>query len=163
MQHRAITVLLLKQKRDEIALLYDLYFDYFSSQIHKGSYKTPDRFTLIAAFASVFYGEVKLAYGYCGFATYPDPVTMKVVYKLKPHHWLIFSDNEDCIIDVIPIDGIFGVSVPQAVIQNKYFKRFFSLDSLPASDWGASKKPEFNTDLEEIVSVLEKLLKKIPF
>lgn len=163
MQDKNITFLLFKQKRDEIALLYDLYFDYFSSCVNMGGCKTPDKSTLVAAFASIFYSDVKLVYGHCGFASHPEISNMKIVYKLEPHYWLSFGNEENYIIDVLPVDGMFGISVPQAVIQDRCFKRFFPLDYLPATNWEVNQNTDFNTDIEDIISTLEILLKKVPF
>lgn len=150
-------LLLFKQKRQDVALLYDLYFDYVSSRMSDESkYSIPSTFTLVSAFACVFYPELKLESGYTVCAASGESHSQGVNYRHYAHHWLIWN-NENYIIDIVPIDGIFGVSTPQAVIQKLYKKRFFPTKNIYPSDWDESVKFAFNKGVEDIVRVLEEL------
>lgn len=158
---RSTNFLLFRQKRQDVALLYDLYFDYVSSQMRIGSYIIPDRFVLVAAFACMFY-DLKLVSGYSGFASSVNQVRRVANFSLPPHHWLTWGD-ENHIIDLLPVDGMFGVSTPQAVFQKDNRCRFFASKTIFPIDWDNKKKMDFHKKVNEVSSVLESLIEKVPF
>lgn len=153
-------ILFFRQKRQDIALLYDLYFDYVSSRISSEKYIIPDSFTIIAAFSCVFDSDFRLVSGLCGFVpAYTQ--TGKVILRFFPHHWLAWKDD-DHIIDVIPLDGMFGVSVPQAIIQKRQMRRYFPSVGIFPYNWAKQKKVEFDGQVNNLVTVLEELMQKVP-
>lgn len=160
MENFTTDMVLFRQKRQEIALVYDLYFDYISQEISKGNHYIPDRFTLTTAFSVVFY-DTQVVSGLCGFTPTVNSTSGRIVLRFLPHHWLSWRD-ENNIIDVIPLDGVFGVSVPQAILQQRNRARFFPAMSVYPRSWDSKKKVDFDNKVNEVVAVLEELMKKIP-
>ena len=151
---------LFKQKRQDVSFLYELYFEHVSIEMSNEPSFTRDRFTLAAAFACVF-DELQLVSGFSGFASNIDHVAKKVQYTLPIHHWLIWQDYT-YVIDILPVDGVFGVSVPQAVVQKDGLYRFFPATTLYPVSWSKAKISEFDKDVSVVVSILEELKEKIP-
>lgn len=166
-EHAAL--MLFKQRADDVRLIYGLYCDYvFGRIMETPPYKIPDTFTLVCAFASVFDG-LKPVSGYTGFITAIDREANEMEYKEQIHHWLVFRDfpleNKTYLIDVIPADGKFSVSVPQAVIQDNTKKRFFPLKSLYPKSFGWSNQEvvAFSSRVDSLVETLKMLMQKVPF
>lgn len=155
------SLLMFRQKRQDVALLYDIYFDYVSTEISKGKYTIPDRFALTAAFGCIFAHDLKLVSGLCGFTPKVHTSSGIIIFRFLHHHWLSWQD-ENHIIDLVPLDGMFGVSVPQAIVQRGGMKRYFPSSGLFPSEWDNEKKAEFDNTVSDIVSILEELMKKIP-
>lgn len=122
------------------------------------TYKIPESFLLTAAFSLVF-PELKLSSGYMSFINNIDFPEKRINLKFPRHHWLIW-ENENYIIDVLPLDGIFGVSVPQAVVQNSYVKRYFPAASLFPKGWSAKQKVEFEDKVDTLAEILHGLMEK---
>ena len=158
---QAITKLLFKQKRQDVTLLYDLFFDYVSrNSMTENPYKVPESFLLVSAFASVF-ADLEVVTGCTGFVAELNDAERKATYEFVSHCWLVWQ-NENFIIDLVPIDGEFGLSVPNAVIQNPKRQRFFPKKKLYPNHWDIKKKSEFDHQVSDLVEILEMLMKKVP-
>jgi hypothetical protein len=147
-------------KQQDVELLYRMYVDCVRVQKTKGNHKIPDTFVLVSAFASV-HSELEVAFGYVGFVSDINHVTRKVQYEMPEHYWLTWRDP-DYIIDLLPLDGEFGISIPQAVIQKKKLKRFFPSKNLYPKNWGVKERVTFDSDVSDLVVVLEGLQKMVP-
>ena len=154
------TVALFKQKRQEVALLYDLYVAHVSNERDKGSCRIPDSFVITASFAKLF-TDLKLVAGYMSFVSDLNRSQRRVSFVFPSHQWLTFR-NKNQIIDVIPIDGEFGLSVPQAVIQRSGAIRFFQTKNIFPSSWDSKKMQEFEKGVEEVSLILKELMQKVP-
>lgn len=153
--------LLFQQKRDEVILLYQLFSWYVSKHaLDKNPYNVPETFVLVAAFASVFH-DLTVSAGSLGFVVEMNESKRTGKYEFVPHHWLVWQ-NEDYILDLVPIDGGFATSLPNAVIQNDKRRRFFPKTKVYPNDWGVQKKADFDSKVSDLVEILEILMKKVP-
>jgi len=142
----------------DVRLLYDLYFDYVCQ--HQGDeipYRMPDNFIFISAFACIF-DDLEVKAGYVPFVVTTSP--HKLLACLVPHRWLVWRHK--FIIDLVPVDGKFGVSVPQLVVDNDARKRFLQVLGLYPAEWGAKEKTTFDQGVSDLVEILEILMKKVP-
>lgn len=160
---RAVDLLFLKHKRDEIALLMDLFFDYVSHQEKSERLNLlPDTFTLVTAVATVC-GDMRVVSGSVRFIPDVNHAKKTVTWSFKRHHWLIWKDDS-YIIDVLPTDGEFGVSVPQAILaKSSEEKRFFRDLEVYIPDLSQEEKVTHDKRFSDLVSLFETLLKKVPF
>lgn len=155
-----IDMVLFRQKRQEVALLYDLYFDYYSNEVFKGNSCISDSFIVTAAFSCVFSCDLKLVAGLCSFTASINNPLGRIIVRLSPHHWLSWRD-ENHIIDIIPLDGVFGISVPQAIFQRRDMMRYFPLLGIFPKDWNNNERTSFDNKVSEVVAILEDLMQKI--
>lgn len=154
-----LRLLVFSQKRLEVSMLYDLYCKYIRYKIAiEETYAIPDSFLLTTAFSLVF-PELKLSSGYVSFIVDINFENKMIALKRLPHHWLTWED-ENHIIDVLPVDGMFGVSVPQAVLQNYGNKRFFLTKNLFPKEWSAKQKVDFENKAEELSVILQGIMSK---
>lgn len=165
---RATDLIFLKYKRDEIALLMDLLFDHVSKQkdfsvLHSFMVNgVIDRLTLVSAIQMVC-GEFVVASGHMRFLPEINFEEKTVVWSFRRHHWLMWQED-GYIIDVLPSDGEFGVSVPQAVITTSVSeKRFFRDVGISVPNISLEEKIAFDKQFSALVSLLEMLQQKIPF
>jgi len=162
LEHATTEMLLFRQKRQDVGLLYDLFFEYVSVEVGKGKPSIPDRFTLTAAFACVFDHDLKLVSGLCSFTPAVHILSGRIILRFLPHHWLSWHD-ENHIIDVLPLDGMYGVSVPQAIVQRREMMRYFPSKGIFPTDWDDTKKASFDNSVSDVVAILEELMEKVPF
>ena len=110
----------LKDKRNDIHILYNLFFERLADESERYfPTKIPDRFTLIEAFA-LLVGDVEAVRGYVNMYRTIDPILRLGRPVAIPHAWLTWKE-ERFIIDVIPTDGVLGISVPQVIIEQENF------------------------------------------
>lgn len=149
------------QKLQEVALLYYLVCEHFLLQgAPKGQLVVPSTFVLVSAFGD-FFSDLQVVSGRCAFIVAINETERKVGLNFIEHHWFQWRD-ESHIIDLVPIDGEFGVSVPQAVLQPEGRKRFFKSKTLHPEDWGNKQKIRFDSEVSALVELLQKLNKKVP-
>lgn len=107
----------------DIRLLMDLYFDYLTKEKakHSKAIEPPVTYIIVKAIELSFFGSnnIKSQIGFC-VCCFSDRGLIHMRRNL--HAWLVWK--EKYIIDVLPIDGMFGVSVPQAVFPNQNYVRF---------------------------------------
>jgi hypothetical protein len=169
-------LLFLSFKRQEVAMLYDIFVEHIRENVLREKERAereniesilvelPDNFLLTSAFACIF-DDLKLTGGYTSFASSDiqigtDTKKKTGVFSFPIHYWLTFVD-ENHIIDVLPYDGFFGVSTPQAIIQSGNKKRFFAKKDLYPSDWGIKEKTIFEDKLRDVVNILEYIKSKV--
>ncbi len=145
--------------RQDIHLVYALYFDY----LVRNKCEVPSNLEIIAAFGCLFFcKDIKLVSGYTYLAR---EITLKsgeiVVLSKARHTWLSWLD-ENYIIDLVPLDGMFGISVPQAIIQTEKKKRFFSDTDDFHTNMSDSERVKFGCRVEEITNDLEEITKDTP-
>ncbi len=165
---RSIDLLYLKQKRDEVALLMDLLFEYVSQQkdpsvLHSFMVNgLIDRFTLVSAVEMVC-GEFVAVSGHMRFLLEINHKKKTVVWSYKRHHWLMWKDDR-YIIDVLPYDGEFGVSVPQAVTPRSVFeKRFYRDGGEFAREMNSEEKIASDGRFSILINLLETLQQRVTF
>ena len=153
-------VVLFKYVVMDVRLLLDLYYDYFMKQFSSGELtKIPLTYTVVRAIESSFFENHKLkaVRGYCSFCIF-DGKNLKV--RTHPHQWLLWRDKY--IIDVVPLDGMFGLSVPQAVFPKDEHKRFSALPDIYPKNCNIKLRKEIDADVESLSQVFDELLKKVP-
>lgn len=145
----------------DVSLLLSLFFEYVESHASKENpYKVPETFVIVTAFAFVF-RNVTVTAGSLGFVVEMDESKRMGRYEFISHYWLTWQ-SEHYIIDLVPIDGIFGITFPNAVIQNKKRRRFFPRGKVYPDDWGTQEKAFFDHEVSCLVEILETLMKKVP-
>lgn len=148
------------QKRKDVESLCSHLFSQMQHLACNG--KDPlvfDRFTLVRALEEIFYPELVCVSGYNIFIPIYDEGVGSSDLMLHPHHWLASKANDKYIIDVLPCDGEFGVSVPQIVIQNKQYKRFVPAGSMYPVTWGKPEKDLFSKKVSFLVDIFEYCLR----
>ena len=152
-------------KRLDVHILCDLLFEYMQGLASRE--ETPlvfNRFILVRALEEIFFPTLKTISGYSIFVIRDSSLKRTITNGiLHPHHWLIWNDNHNYIIDVFPVDGEFGLSVPQAVIQKRNLVRFVPSMTMYPNDWNEKDKKEFLTNVENLSEVLQRLQEKVPF
>ena len=149
---------LLMDARDCIVLLYHMYVEYVSSHSKDTvPYVVPDTFTLVSAFAEVSIDMDVV----CGYGSFLDMLSARMSKSnavLVPHTWLLWRRHY--IIDLVPLDGEFGVSLPQVVLQSPLRARFFGAKSSFPKEWGYTEKIAFEQRVDELVEILKSLQQK---
>jgi hypothetical protein len=158
---------LFAQKRQEVHTLCDALFGEHVKATSAGKYfPTVDRFCLVMALGDLFHPYLTMVSGYCVFMYVQEGSYIKekktVSQLLMPHHWLRMHDNENHIIDVLPYDGIFGVSVPQAVLQKKNLPRFVPSGEIYPTCWNMAERESSRKRTEELIAILDIYAQKIP-
>ncbi|MFA6608930.1 MAG: hypothetical protein WCT07_03410 [Candidatus Paceibacterota bacterium] len=144
----------------DVRLLMDLYYDYFMKELSSDkSSKVPLKYTLVRAAELSFFGthDLKAVTGYCSFCIF-NGKNLKV--RSHSHQWLLWRDKY--IIDVVPLDGMFGVSVPQAVFPKDNYKRFSALPGLYPKNCSAELKKKLDADVENLSQIFDELFQKVP-
>lgn len=151
---------LFAQVRKDVAMLYDAYVYHFG--MNRDVLEIPTTTKLVTAFSCIFYLELKLVYGTTLFVAEKDKKGKVLrTSSRRPHYWLSWKD-EDHVIDVLPADGKFGVSVPQAVLQTKSKRRFFPEKVIFQPEWDRDLREGFSRDVDDIAATLDSIMRKIP-
>jgi hypothetical protein len=152
-------------KRNDVQKLCERLFDHILSLVRDGKDSLScDRLLLVRALEEIFYPELVCVSGYTFFVVNPSlpDNEQKQELVVYPHHWLKIKDCDDYIIDVLPADGEFGLSVPQLVVQSGRYMRFLSAGTIYPADWGPARRESFHKQVEELVALFEKFIEERP-
>ena len=157
----SLKLMLFAQARQEVHILYDVFFERMTRALaDKQPFPEVTRFILVRAFEEVFFPRLKMVSGYCAFIAERNGVA---VIELAPHHWLTMEGTPSHIIDVLPVDGTFGVSCPQAVVHNESSVRFFEAKGIYSVDLSQEDIATVNGKIIKVVELLTSCMEKIPF
>jgi len=152
--------IMLSQKLQDITVTYHVYHEYLvKKRATDEQYQVPDIFVLTSAFAEVF-PDLQVVLGGCGFVHRSDTLTTTKRFVLCDHVWLVY--DESYIIDLVPYDGVFGVSVPQIIIPDPQCQRFFPNNRTFPESWGKQQKIDFEKCLFYHVEILQDVMTGIP-
>jgi hypothetical protein len=152
------------QKRSEIDALCTQLFFYMQGLLKNGEEVLDfDRFVLVRALEEVFYPEVITVSGYTVLLPEDDLKTEQLNKAvLYPHHWLAFNSTTKYLIDVLPVDGAFAVSVPQLVVVSRNLRRFVPSATLYPEDWTVIEINNFSKKVRMLASIFEFLSNERP-
>lgn len=155
-----LEIVLFRQIVNDIRMLMDLHYQWFLYQTSIGNeLETPRAQTVVRAIELSFFEkyELKATIGYCTFGNYDSKNMSLVVYN---HYWLVWKDKY--IIDVMPMDGLFGISVPQAVFPKEKFIRFSPVNGIYQKDDTMEMRRKSDEDVEGLSQVFDELFKNVP-
>jgi hypothetical protein len=146
------------QKRADIEVLCRKLFNYMQDLVREG--KSPlvfDRFVLVRAIEELFFPALVSISGYNLFMGAHEKMDQGADLLFCPHHWLAVDGDDRYLIDVLPCDGEFGVSIPQLIIQNHSYKRFVPAGSMYPGHWGKGEKEQFSGQVSVLVEIFEQM------
>lgn len=156
--------LILRQKRDEIHILCDLLFNEMRKTTPKDSVQKishlVETFVLVRALEEVFFPHLKMVCGYVLFAVPTKRPSEITSLRSVPHSWLQHDNYR--LVDVVPVDGSLGVSVPQAVFQDPQSVRFIPTAAIYPSSWKKSHIEDVNAKVRSLANILFALQEKVP-
>jgi hypothetical protein len=140
--------------------LMDLYLRYIFKQAEAGDkiITEPNRYTLVRAIDIFFCNQdMSSTVGTCLVVEQKDTTTLQIL-PVK-HYWLTWRNIY--IIDVLPVDGRFGLSLPAPVFETHLPKRFRSTGGMYESSWSRPVRDLADKAVEELVSVFDSSLQKV--
>ena len=154
-------ILLFKNSLTDVRLLMDLYYDYLfrKSFLTGNQICYPDNYTIVRAVEAHFLptSELKAVIGNCAFYS-TQSRSINILSHL--HVWLEW--RQKYIIDLIPLDGKPGLSVPQAVFPSKHRTRFISSPGIYAKDCSLETKKEIDLKIENLLQIFDEIMSKVP-
>ncbi|MBP6948771.1 MAG: hypothetical protein KBC41_00310 [Candidatus Pacebacteria bacterium] len=78
-------------------------------------------------------------------------------HRSQVHSWLVFKGNPHFVVDVIPVDGVFGLTpvIPFFLNNNSY--GYISSESKDLPHWDTHQKQKMEKDVKDFVNILNNL------